>query len=106
MPAKTDWVPKEEITSAALNELGTAINQKAAKGDTGATGPAGKDGAKGAKGDTGATGPAGKDGAKGADGKSVKSLALTVDEAGKVNGGTLTLSDNSTSKITVTQAGA
>ena len=88
MPAKTDWVPKEEITSAALNELGTAINQKAAKGDTGATGPAGKDGAKGA------------------DGKSVKSLALTVDEAGKVNGGTLTLSDNSTSKITVTQAGA
>ena len=88
MPAKTDWVPKEEITSSALNELGTAINQKAAKGDTGATGPAGKDGAKGA------------------DGKSVKSLALTVDEAGKVNGGTLTLSDNSTSKITVTQAGA
>lgn len=88
MPAKTDWVPKEEITSAALNELGTAINQKAAKGDTGATGPAGKDGAKGA------------------DGKSVKSLALTVDEAGKVTGGTLTLSDNSTSKITITQAGA
>ena len=88
MPAKTDWKPKEEITSAALNKLGTAINQKAAKGDTGATGPAGKDGAKGA------------------DGKSVKSLALTVDEAGKVTGGTLTLSDNSTSKITVTQAGA
>lgn len=85
MPAKTDWVPKEEITSAALNELGTAINQKAA------TGPAGKDGTNGAK---------------GTDGKSVKSLALTVDEAGKVNGGTLTLSDNSTSKITVTQAGA
>lgn len=73
MSAKTDWEPKEEITSAALNELGEAINQKAAKG---------------------------------ADGKSVKSLALTVDEAGKVNGGTLTLSDNSTSKITVTQAGA
>lgn len=73
MPAKTDWEPKEEITSAALNELGAAINQKAAKGD---------------------------------DSKSVKSLALTVDEAGKVTGGTLTLSDNSTSKITVTQAGA
>lgn len=88
MPAKTDWTPKEEITSAALNELGTAINQKAAKGDTGA---AGKDGTNGAK---------------GADGKSVKSLALTVDEAGKVNGGTLTLSDNSTSKITIIQAGA
>lgn len=88
MAAKTDWKPKEEITSAALNELGTAINKKAAKGDTGA---AGKDGANGAK---------------GTDGKSVKSLALTVDEAGKVTGGTLTLSDNSTSKITVTQAGA
>lgn len=73
MAAKTDWGPKEEITSAALNELGEAINQKAAKG---------------------------------ADGKSVTSLALTVDEAGKVTGGTLTLSDNSTSKITVTQAGA
>lgn len=85
MAAKTDWAPKEEITSAALNELGAAINKKAA------TGPAGKDGTNGAK---------------GADGKSVKSLALTVDEAGKVTGGTLTLSDNSTSKITVTQAGA
>lgn len=82
MAAKTDWVPKEEITSAALNELGAAINQKAAKGETGAPG---------------------KDGVNG---KSVKSLALTVDEAGKVTGGTLTLSDNSTSKITVTQAGA
>lgn len=91
MAAKTDWAPKEEITSAALNALGTAINEKAAKGDTGATGPAGKDGSNGAK---------------GADGKSVKSLALTVDEEGKVTGGTLTLSDNSTSKITVTQAGA
>lgn len=91
MPAKTDWVPKEEITSAALNALGTAINQKAEKGDTGDTGPAGKDGTNGAK---------------GVDGKSVKSLALTVDEAGKVTGGTLTLSDNSTSKITVTKAGA
>lgn len=85
MAAKTDWKPKEEITSAALNELGTAINQKAAAG------PAGKNGTNGTK---------------GADGKSVKSLALTVDEAGKVTGGTLTLSDNSTSKITVTQAGA
>ena len=97
-----EWKKGDTITAERLNALENGVQNEQ-------VGPAGKDGAKGAKGDTGATGPAGKDGtngAKGADGKPVKSLALTVDESGKVNGGTLTLSDNSTSKITVTQAGA
>lgn len=41
----------------------------------------------------------------GADGKSVTSIALTTDETGKVTGGTVTYSDESTSEITVTVAG-
>lgn len=45
-------------------------------------------------------------GPKGADGKSVKALALTVDADGKVTGGTMTLSDNSTVAVTVTTATA
>ena len=70
------------------------------KGDTGDTGPKGD---KGDKGDTGAQGPAGQNGAAGADGKSITAIALTTDETGRVTGGTATLSDESTIKITVTQ---
>ena len=44
-------------------------------------------------------------GPAGADGKSVTSIALTTDETGKVTGGTVTYSDESTSEITVTVAG-
>lgn len=73
---------------------------KGEKGDTGETGPKGD---KGDKGDTGAQGPAGQDGAAGADGKSITAIALTTDETGRVTGGTATLSDESTIKITVTQ---
>ena len=57
-------------------------------------------GETGPQGEPGATGPAG------ADGKSVKSIALTTDSAGKVTGGTVTLTDDSTVPITVTIATA
>ena len=70
------------------------------KGDTGETGPKGD---KGDKGDTGAQGPAGQNGAAGADGKSITAITLTIDDTGKVTGGTATLSDESTIRITVTQ---
>lgn len=82
---------------------------KGPKGDTGAAGPAGAKGDKGdpgaagAKGDKGDTGAAGT---KGADGKSITAIALTTDAAGKVTGGTATLSDKSTIAITVTAATA
>lgn len=72
------------------------------KGDTGEQGP------KGDKGDTGEQGPKGDKGdtgAAGKDGKSVTAIALTTDETGKVTGGTVTFSDESTSAITVTQTG-
>ena len=59
----------------------------------------GTQGPEGPKGDPGEQGPAG------ADGKSVTSIALTTDETGKVTGGTVTYSDESTSEITVTVAG-
>ena len=62
-------------------------------GETGPQGPAGQDGAQGA---TGAIGPAG------ADGKSVTAITLTTDAEGNITGGTATLSDESTIKITVT----
>lgn len=50
-------------------------------------------------------GAAGSQGPAEADGKSVTSIALTTDETGKVTGGTVTYSDESTSEITVTVAG-
>ena len=61
---------------------------------------------QGAKGDAGTAGAKGAPGAKGDPGLGVKSIALTTDASGKVTGGTLTLSDNSTSAITVTVAEA
>lgn len=84
------------------------------KGDTGEQGPkgdkgdTGEQGPKGDKGDTGEQGPKGDKGdtgAAGKDGKSVTAIALTTDETGKVTGGTVTFSDESTSAITVTQTG-
>ena len=76
-----------------------AAGPKGDKGDIGATGP------KGDKGDIGATGPKGDPGAKGATGpagKGVKSLSLTTNGEGKVTGGTLTFSDDTTAPVTVT----
>ena len=84
----TASVKAKGITAAMLAD-GVAVSGP--KGDPGNPGAAGKDGAPGAK---------------GADGKSVKALALTVDAAGKVTGGTMTLSDNSTVAVTVTTATA
>ena len=61
----------------------------------GPQGEPGKDGARGPE------GPAGKAGAAGI---GVKSITLTVDADGKVTGGTMTKTDNSTAAITVTTA--
>lgn len=62
----------------------------------------GPQGAKGDKGDTGAAGAKGASGTNGKDGLSPKALVLATDANGKVTGGTLTLSDDSTVAVTVT----
>lgn len=77
---------KALIETADMQRIEDGIAEKAAKGDTGARGP---------------EGPAGKDGAAGI---GIKSIALTVDADGKVTGGTMTKTDNSTAAITVTTA--
>lgn len=64
----------------------------------GVEGPVGPQGPAGAKGTTGAKGD------KGDTGVGVKSIVLTVDTDGKVTGGTMTLTDDSTAPITVTTA--
>lgn len=81
---KTAWTAGMEITSEKLNKLeaGVANEQIGPKGETGAQGAVGKDG------------------------KSVKALALTTDADGKVTAGTITFSDDTTAKVTVTQAAA
>lgn len=84
---KHDWQSGEIITEALLDNMEEGISQANTRAMT-----------PGPKGDTGATGAAG------AAGKSVKALALTTDSAGKVTGGTCTLSDNSTIAVTVTTA--
>lgn len=56
-----------------------------------------------ASGIQGPQGEAGPQGSVGADGKSVTAITLTTDETGRVTGGTATLSDESTIRITVTQ---
>ncbi|RSX53944.1 hypothetical protein D2E25_0250 [Bifidobacterium goeldii] len=63
-------------------------------------------GAKGDPGAAGAPGKAGTNGTNGAAGVGVKSLALTADASGKITGGTLTLTNNTTSPVTVTTATA
>lgn len=84
---KNDWQTGDIITADKLNhmEQGIADYQVGPKGEPGTPGT---------------------DGAKGDPGLGVKSIALTTDASGKVTGGTLTLSDNSTSAITVTVAEA
>ncbi len=81
-----EWTDGELITAERLNEL----EKGAAEG-----GPEGQKGEKGEKGDPGPKGE------PGAEGKSVKSIALTTNGEGKVTGGTLTFSDDSTSPIDV-----
>lgn len=78
-----EWTDGELITAERLNEL----EKGAAEG--------GPEGPKGEKGDPGPKGE------PGAEGKSVKSIALTTNGEGKVTGGTLTFSDDSTLPIDV-----
>lgn len=106
----TKWNDGDVITAEKLNKIEEGIKNeqvgpagaKGEKGDPGTQGPAG---AKGDKGDPGAAGAKGDKGDVGAAGKGVKSLALTTDSSGKVNGGTVTYTDSSTAPITVTVAG-
>lgn len=81
------WSDGELITAERLNSL-----------ENGAAEP----GPAGPKGDKGDPGVAGAKGATGPAGKGVKSLSLTTNGEGKVTGGTLTFSDDTTSPVTVT----
>lgn len=106
---KQTWADGDTITAERLNHIedGIANEQvgpQGPKGDTGATGPKGDKGDAGAAGAKGDKGDLGAAGAKGADGKSITAIALTADAAGKITGGTATLSDKSTVTITVTTA--
>jgi hypothetical protein len=97
-----DYIVKNYKEGAGSQGPAGPQGEKGEKGDTGEQGP------KGEKGDTGEQGPKGEKGdtgAAGKDGKSVTAIALTTDETGKVTGGTVTFSDESTSAITVTQTG-
>ena len=97
-----DYIVKNYKESAGSQGPQGPQGEKGDKGDTGEQGP------KGDKGDTGEQGPKGDKGdtgAAGKDGKSVTAIALTTDETGKVTGGTVTFSDETTSAITVTQTG-
>ena len=97
-----DYIVKNYKEGAGSQGPAGPQGEKGEKGDTGEQGP------KGEKGDTGEQGPKGEKGdtgAAGKDGKSVTAIALITDETGKVTGGTVTFSDESTSAITVTQTG-
>ena len=97
-----DYIVKNYKEGAGSQGPAGPQGEKGEKGDTGEQGP------KGEKGDTGEQGPKGDKGdtgAAGKDGKSSTSITLTTDETGKVTGGTVTFSDESTSAITVTQTG-
>ena len=105
------WTDGELITAERLNALEEGAAEPGPKGDKGEPGAAGPKGdkgdpgaagPKGDKGEPGAAGAKGDKGEPGAAGKGIKSLALTTNGEGKVTGGTLTFSDNTTSPITVT----
>ena len=107
----TEWKDGDIITAERLNKLeqGVQNEQVGPQGPKGDTGDSGPEGPKGDPGEPGSAGPKGDPGAQGpagADGKSVKAIALTTDESGKVTGGTATLTDESTVPITVTTAGS
>lgn len=74
----TTWADNDLITAAKLNKLEAGV-QNEQVGPQGPQGPAGK---------------------------GVKALALTADSTGKITGGTVTFSDNSTAAVTVTTAEA
>ncbi|WP_251900636.1 hypothetical protein [Lactococcus lactis] len=76
------WKDGDVITKEGLNNIEQGIVNVPA-------------GPKGDKGDAGATGAAGL---------GVKGLALTKDGDGKITGGTLTFSDDTTATVPVTEA--
>lgn len=103
----TSATSEDEVAGETVCEVLDYIVKNYKEG-AGSQGPAGPQGEKGEKGDTGEQGPKGDKGdtgAAGKDGKSVTSITLTTDETGKVTGGTVIFSDESTSAITVTQTG-
>lgn len=77
----TTWADNDLITADKLNKLEAGVQNEQ-------------------------VGPQGPQGPAGAAGKGVKALALTADSTGKITGGTVTFSDNSTAAITVTTAEA
>lgn len=77
-----EWKDGDVITKEALNNIEQGIVNVPA----------------GPKGDTGAAG------AKGAAGLGIKGLTLTKDGDGKITGGTLTFSDDTTAAVPVTEA--
>lgn len=77
----TSWADNDLITADKLNKLEAGVQNEQ-------------------------VGPQGPQGPAGAAGKSVKALALTADSTGKITGGTVTFSDDSTAAVTVTTAEA
>lgn len=77
----TTWADNDLITADKLNKLEAGVQNEQ-------------------------VGPQGPQGPAGAAGKSVKALALTADSTGKITGGTVTFSDDSTAAVTVTTAEA
>lgn len=100
----TSATSEDEVAGETVCEVLDYI-VKNYKENAGSQGPAGPQGEKGDTGEQGPKGDKGDTGAAGKDGKSVTSITLTTDETGKVTGGTVTFSDESTSAITVTQTG-
>lgn len=80
----TTWADNDLITADKLNKLEAGVQNE----------------------QVGPQGPQGPQGPAGAAGKGVKALALTADATGKITGGTVTFSDNSTAAVTVTTAEA
>lgn len=97
----TSATSEDEVAGETVCEVLDYIVKNYKEG-AGSQGPAGPKGDPGEKGDTGEKGDPGE---PGKDGKSVTAISLTTDETGKVTGGTVTFSDESTSAITVTQTG-
>jgi hypothetical protein len=94
-PAGSDGKSAYQVWIDAGNTGTEADFIASLKGADGDTGPKGEKGDKGDTGAQGNVGPAGEDGLK------VKSAELTTDTTGKLTGGTLTMSDNSTVSVTI-----
>lgn len=100
----TKWNNGDVITAEKLNKIEEGIKNEQV-GPAGPKGEKGDPGIQGQAGDKGDKGETGAKGDKGDAGKGVKSIALTTDSSGKVNGGTVTFTDSTTAPINVTVAG-